>query len=298
MTKTYVLLPNMDADAPVYQQLPNGSREKIKKIPWHRPTLRQTFQDKDGVGMTIRYKSASKFIDQAKQIAEEKLDANEPFTKTERRDCEFRFGILTTSKLKAQEYLEAHPEFEGFLGTCDDVPMRRYRLLDETVDVKNLNEETRKRLKAGNKIFTLELQAAQELLIRLNGSFFETPSPKNYTGTEEEKNESAKQECQNMLMAFMDDTNDAGLDAILKDEINIDEKTTVLIGSCINAGILSFNEVEGQVSKKQGDKWVSVKEISSEYEPEQRKIYFAEFLTSADGKLLANDLAKELKTKK
>lgn len=289
----------MDADAPVFQQLPNGTREKIKKIPWHRPTLRQTFQDENGVGITIRYKSASKFIDQSKQIAEEKLDANEPFTKTERRDCEFRFGQLVTNKLKAQEYLEAHPEFEGFKGTCDDVPMPRYRLLDETKDVKNLNEETRKRLRAGNKIFSLELQQAQELLIRLNGSFFKTPQPADYTGATEEANiESAKEECQNMLMAFMDDTNDKGLDAILKEEINIDEKTTILIGNAINAGILSFDETENQVSKKQGDKWVSVKEISSEYQPEQRKLYFAEFLSSTDGKLLANDLAKELKTKK
>ncbi len=73
-TKTYILLPSMDADAPVYQTLPDGSRSQVKKIRSHRPTMRQTFQDKEGLNKTIRYKSNSNFIYQDEQLEKENTE--------------------------------------------------------------------------------------------------------------------------------------------------------------------------------------------------------------------------------
>lgn len=277
--KTYVLLENMDADAPVYRQMADGKREQIKKIPFHRPTLRQEFQDKDGNGHVIRYKQASKFIDQAEQMEKEKLDANLPFTTVERRDCEFRHGILVTPKLRAQEYLEAHPEFQGFEGYCDTVREPKYRLLNEAVDAKLKNTETKKRIQAASKVFDLGLKQAQEMLTRLNGSFFETPN--------------TIEECQNMLITFIDDSEEAGLDAVLKVKNNDDEEATILIGSLLRKEKLSFNVKEGQVSKKDvNGKWIDVKEIVADT-LEERKRLFIQYILSDNGNSLLNDLVDE-----
>lgn len=281
-TKTYVLLESMDADAPVYQQTADGQRVQVKKIPFHRPTLRQEFQDEDGIGKVIRYKSASKFIDQNRQVEEEKLDANVPFTTTERNDLRFRFGILVTTKVRAQEFLEAHPECFGFKGTCDTVKEPVYKLLDEGAESKIKNSETKKRIKAASKVFDLELKEAQEMLIRLNGSFFETPKD--------------LEECQNMLISFIDDAEDAGLDAVLKEktEFNADESTTVLIGKLIKSKIISFDLMPDNIAKFSNDKWVAIKEISSDLPQDERKRIFADFLNSNAGESLLDNLVQSL----
>jgi len=283
-TKTYVLLDSMDATAPVYQQIGDNQRVQIKKIPFHHPTRRQAFYTKEGKSRVIRYKAHSAYIDQDKQIKEETILANEPFTPQEKKDLEFRFGVLTTNKLRAQEYLEAHPEFEGFEGNCDDVRAPKYKLLDEAAEAKVKNVEMRKRVRAASKILDLELDAAQQMIIRLNGSFVTTPSE--------------LEECQNMLMAFVDDAEERGLDAVLQEdsEINVDDKTTILIGQLFNAGLLSFDAVEGNISKKDKDgKWITVRDMSSEYGIEERKRLFSDFLNTEDGKALKNDLEKDLK---
>ena len=283
-TKTYVLLENMNADAPVYMQLGNGQREKITKIPFHRPTLRQQYYDENGNSKVIRYKSYSKFIDQWKQIDEEKILANEPFSQPEYNDLKFRHGVLVTNKIKAQEYLEAHPEFTGFKGACDDIKQPRYKLLDEVADAKNRNSDIRLRAKALNKVLSLDLTQLQAMLIRLNGSFFATPNE--------------KEECENLLVEFIDDAEESGLNSILKDEENttVDEKTTVLIGQLINSGKLSFDAVEGNVSKKDKDgKWVEVRSFSTEYSLDERKRLFSNFLNTPDGKPLKNDLENDLR---
>lgn len=281
-TKTYVLLDFMDANAPVFQQVSDGQRVQIKKIPFHSPTLRQSFQDEKGIGKTIRFKEVCKSFDQTVQIKEENIPANEPFTNTERKSLQFRFGILVTKNTQIQKYLEEHPEFEEFKGFCSDGTPHRYKLLDKESDVKNSNDDFRKRTRVAVKIMGLEdLQAAKDLLIKLNGSFFETPN--------------SIEECQNLLIEFMDDTNDAGLDAMLEEEVKVDDKVTILIGNCINAGILSFDAEEGQVSQKIADKWTPVKAISKDKTPDERMEAFAEFLTTIEGKVLADALAKELK---
>lgn len=279
-TKTYVLLESMDADAPVYRQTAEGGRIQVKKIPFHRPTLRQEFQDENGVSRVIRYKSASKYIDQDKQMTEEKIDANAPFTTSERRDCEFRFGVLTTNKLRAQDYLEAHPEFQGFKGTCDSVREPKYKLLDEVGDAKIENAKTRKRVKAANKIYDLDLAGAKEMIIKLNGFSIDTPDDLDL--------------CQQMLIKFIDDHEEEGLDAVLSEETTNDEKNTVLIGLLVEKELLNFDLGKGKVSKKDAaGKWVAVKDISADTMDEQKRL-FSQYLLTKKGAALLEDLNKAL----
>lgn len=282
-TKTYVLLENMDANAPVYQQLPGGKRVQIKKIPVHRPTLRQTFM-KDNKAVTIRYKAHSNNILQEVQIKEEKIEANEPFTTREFRDPEFRYGICVVpgQKKNLQDYLEAHPEFEGFTGLCDDVREPRYKLLDEVMEGKLKNADTMKRIKAANKVADMtNLGSLQSMIIRLNGSFVKTPD--------------SVEDCQNLLWDFIDDHEGKALDDVLKDEENIDEKTSILIGKLMNADKLSFDAVQGKISKRgKGGEWITVREMSAEYPLTERMRLFSDFLNTADGKPLKNDLENDL----
>lgn len=287
--KTYVLLDSMDSQAPIYQTTADGKRVQIKKMPYWRPYLRVTYQNEDGKSKTIRYKSSAtdsdgnSVLDQREQIDKLKIDANDPFTKTERRDLEFRNGILVTNKLISQDYLEMYPAIDGFKGFCDEVNQPVYKLLDEALENKIKNKDMRKRIKAANKIIDMELEEATALLIRLNGSFFETPKELD--------------ECQNFLMQFIDDAEEAGLDAVLQNEINIDDQTTILIGKLINQGTLSFDAVEGKISKKdKSGKWITIRDMSSEYTVEERKRLFSDFLNSPSGKPLKDDLESDFST--
>ena len=271
----------MDADAPVFQQTPQG-RQKVTKIPFHRPTLRQQFY-KDGKSVVIRYKSHAQSIFQNEQIDVEKIPANEPFSATEYNDLKFRHAILVTNKEMAQKYLEAHPEFEGFDGECDDVRVPKFKLIDKIADAKIKNSDIRLRAQALNKVLSMELEGLQAMLIRLNGSFFLTPDN--------------KEDCENLLVEFIDDAEEAGLNSILKEdtEISIDDKTTILIGKLINTGHLSFDAVQDKVAKKdKTGKWVSLIDMSSDYEIAEKKRLFAEFLNTKDGELLKSDLENDL----
>lgn len=301
--KTYVLLSTLDADAPVYQKTADGGRVKLTKIPLWRPYLRVAFQDEKGIGRVHRYKANAVLtevkdgkeidrviLDQREQIDKLKLDANEPFTAGEYRHLEFKHGVCFTNKLVAQAYLEAYPGFEGFKGTCDDIKEPQFKLLDEAAEAKVKNSDTRKRIKAASKVAELNLEQAREMIIRLNGSFVETPNTGDAVADLEE--------CQNMLWSFVDDAEDPGLDAVLMEEkdINIDDKTTVLIGSLLNADLLSFDATEGIISKKDKDgKWITVREMSDEYSLDERKRLFSDFLNTEDGKALKKDLEKDLK---
>lgn len=287
--KTYVLLDSLNSDAPIYQTLPEGKRIKITKMPFWSPFLRITYQDKNGIGKTIRYKSGAtdangnSVLDQREQIDKLKIDANEHFTTAERADTRFRNGVRVTGKKITQDYLEAYPAFDGFEGFCDEIPRPLYKLLDKEAESKVKNSDIRLRVKAANKVIELDLDSAQAMLIRLNGSFFETPND--------------LEECQNMLMEFIDDAEEGGLKAVLAEdsEINIDDKTTVLIGKLINANLLSFDKVDGKISKKGKDgKWIVIRDMSSEYSMDERKRLLSDFLNTTDGKPLKNDLENDL----
>lgn len=285
--KTYVLLESLDSDAPIFQTTADGQRVQIKKMPVHRPTLRQTFQDSEGVTHTIRYKANSNHIDQKQQMELEKIEANVPFTTREYRDPEFKFGSLTTNKKILQDYLEAHPEFNEFNGTCDDIPTPRYKVYDIAAEAKLSNTEMRSRIKAGAKVLELDLEGAQAMLLRLNGSFFDVP-----------KGEGALDVCQRMLIEFIDDAEMPGIEAVLKTDtdMSVDEQTTVLLGKLINQGAVSFDAVKGNISKKdKNNKWLSIREMADTYSIEERMRLFSDFLNSPDGKTLKNDLEKSLK---
>lgn len=283
-TKTYELLPNMDASAPVYQVASDGKREQIKKIPFHRPTLRQTFQDENGRSKTIRYKATSATILQSKQIEDEKIPANDPFSTQEYNDLMFRWGVLETDNVTAQEYLEAHPEFLGFKGKCPDVKQPRYKLIDRAADAEEKNEDIWKRVDAMTKIRKMNLEELQSLMIRVNGFAFKTPDN--------------LKDCQNAMVDFIDDAGDKELDAVLKEDENVtvDEKMSILIGKLINADTLSFDAVAGKISKKDKDgNWITIREMSSEYSMEERMRLFSDFLNTEDGKPLRTDLENDLK---
>ena len=101
-----------------------------------------------------------------------------------------------------------------------------------------------------------------------------------------------------MLIEFVDAAEDKGLDAVLKEdnETTVDEKTTVLIGKLLNAGILSFDKSEGKISKlDKSGKWIEVRDMSSAYSLDERKRLFSDFLNTSDGKALKDDLENDLK---
>lgn len=283
MIKTYVLLDSLDLDVPIFQQV-NGGRVQLKKLVNWQPTLRQTFQDKDGISKTIRYKENSNYLFQDEQIEKEKLLANISWTTRERNDRIFRNGTLTTNKPNLQNYLENHPAYDKFEGFCDDYPVPAYKLLDEAAETKIKNSEMRLRIKAAQKVLDLDLEGKQALLIRLNGSFFEVPGD--------------PLDCENILMEAVDEADEKGLEEILRNETNLDEDVSVLIGKLLSANVLSFDAIPNQVAKQTNGKWIELKQVSSEYTPEERKRYFSEFLTSDAGKLLLADLKKELQPKK
>ena len=288
-TKIYVLTEATESSANVYVQPNPNERIRLKKRPLDHAYGQITFTDRDGKQKTIRYKQSCNEIDFHKQIKEFMIPANEKFAQAERDDLRFVDGVLATDKEVLQNYLETSPEFEEFwkkdkngkVGSCSHVRVPKYRLMDKAKDMDDEDAAFRKRLKAANKIAEIkDLKTAQELMIRLNGSFFKTPV--------------TLKACTSDLIRFLDSADDAMLDALLKDELNLDEEVTVLIGKAINLGILSFDKVPNQVVKIKGENVVKLKEISSEYLPEERKRYFSEFLTSADGKLLVEDLKKEI----
>lgn len=288
-TKSYVLLESMDADAPIYQTLPGDKRVQIRKIPMHRPYLQVTFMDRNGKNRTLRYKASTDKIYQDEQIKDGIL-ANEQFTQSERDSLYFRHGHLTTRSPVIQKFLEAHPENElfwipdekGRIGYCNEVKKPTFKLLDKKSEIKINNNEMRKRTRAATKIWDLNLEQAQEMLIRLNGSFFETPND--------------LEECQGMLIQWLDDTNEAGVDEILKDDLNVDESTTILIGKLINQGTLSFDHTAGKISKKdKAGNWIAVRDLNADYSMEEKKRIFADWLNTDEGKALKTDLEKDVK---
>lgn len=282
--KTYVLTDRLNVSAPIYQRVNGDQRIPIVKRSGYAPFLQITCQDKDGVSHTLRYKETSDTIFLDEQIEKKKIPANAKYTSTERNDRQFKNGTLTVSKANLQRYLEAYPGFEGSPYITDEITAPEYMLYDKTNLSRIQNAEIRKRVKAASKVLELNLEEAQALLIKINGSFFETPED--------------LEECQNMLTDFVDATDDKGLDSILQDteKETVDEKTTVLIGKLMNAGLLSFDAVSGEISKKdKNGNWIKVREMSAEYSLSERKRLFSDFLNSNDGKLLKDDLENDLK---
>lgn len=278
--KTYVLLDHTRPTAPIYLRVNSQQRMRLDTRPIDHAYLKYTFLDPvDQKNKTFRLKLSCNELDQAVQIKEHNIPANEKFTNSERNAVRFKNGVLTTSNPTVQRFLEASPQFDGFKGERpEDIRMPLYTVHDKYAEITSDNLMFKKRLRAANKIDALEsVSAAQSLLIRLNGSSFKTPD--------------TLEECQNLLANFLDDADEPMLDGLLKEELNEDEKVVIIIGKAINKGIISFNEVVDHVVRKTTDgRTLKVKEISSEYDLDTRKRYFMEFLTSPKGELLLNEI--------
>lgn len=280
--KTYVLVESMNNTVPIFQRVNKDQRVPIVKRATYSPYLQLIMQDKEGISRHVRYKEGCATFDFDEQVEKYKIPANAKYTQAEYKDREFVDGVLTTKKVTLQKWLEMIPSFEGSENTADDIRVS-YMLYDKSNENRIQNEATKKRVKAMSKVLDLDLEAAHALIIRLNGSFFVPPDDLD--------------ECQNMLVDFVDAAEDKGLDAVLATdaELTVDEKTTILIGSAINAGILSFDKVEGKISKKdKGGKFTPVRDMSAEYTLDERKRLFSDFLNTDDGKALKADIEKDL----
>lgn len=282
--KTYVLLDELNSNAPVFQVVGDNQRVQLKTPPVYPLYLQVTFTGEDGKNRTMRYKGNSNTIWLDEQIKDGIL-ANEKYTSGEREARKFKNGIAMVTNETLQKFYDNHPGNVKFKGTCEAYPRPVFRELDPTVEAKATNTEFKKRLKAANKIDSLDLSGAQALLIRIFGSFHPVPP--------------TLEDCQNQLADYLDDAGEQGIAAILKDEedTTVDEKTDVLIGKLINAGKLSFSQTEGEISKLGNDgQWIKVRDMSTEYPMKEKIRLFGNWLNTNDGKALKNDLEEDLKS--
>lgn len=284
--KTYVLLDALDNNAPIYQQVSGGKRVQIKKRPVYPLYNQITFQDENSENKTIRYMNRANSIYQDQQIKSGLL-ANERYAPNDRTDTTFRNGILVTNKKLLIEYMDTYPGNINFKGNCDAIHSPIYRELDVVGDTRNDLAEMRKRSKAVNKIFDMENDgdALDSMLIRMNGGiFFKTPD------SNEEKVAFA--------MNFIDDSEEEGLDLVLKEDkdLTIDETTSVLVGKLLQAGIVTIDVVEGTVSKLGKDnKAIELRKMGNGVPFETLQAMFIEHLNTEDGKTMRSDLEKALK---
>ena len=289
--RTFVLLPTMDVNAPVFTRINKDQRVRVDKLPEWVPYLKVTYQ-KDGKNTTIRYKETATSIFQNVQIKDEGIPANEPFTTNERRAMVFRNGVLLTNNKMIHDYLDHYPGNENFDCNCPDIPSKIFKEHNKADELKTSNEDFKLRTKAAMKIVGLNLKQAQEMLIRLNGSFFEVPST---AGGQSEAD--ALIECQELLVTFLDAAEKEGLDAILLDEAKetTDDTTKILVGKLVNANIISFEESADQISKKSNGQWVKLMDMPGQIEVSEKERLLIDFLNSKEGKVHLKDLQNEVK---
>lgn len=284
------LLPHTEATANVYVQASQNQKVRLSKRPIDHAYGQITFMDRDGKNKTIRLKLNTDEIFLQNQIKPDiGIPANEKYTQAEADARMFRDGVLLTTNPTVVKYLMTSPQFDQFwipdengrVGNCPDIQKPLYKLYDKTVEIKSNHAMFQLRLKAANRVNDLKtVEEAHELLFRLNGSSFKAPD--------------TIEECVDLLVGFIDDADEVMLNALLKEKLNVDEKVTVLLGKAINYGIISFDKVEDQITMTVGTNTRNVKEISSSYDFNERKRYFSEFLTVPDGKLLLDDIQKEV----
>jgi hypothetical protein len=84
------------------------------------------------------------------------------------------------------------------------------------------------------------------------------------------------------------------MDALMSDTIKKDDEVTILITRARIAGIISFDSIPNQIAKKKGNDWTPIKQISSEFSPDERQRYFAEYLETTECQLFMDDLKKDV----
>lgn len=285
--KTYVLLPHTESAANVFIQVNKQQRVRMKTRIVDHAFLKMTFQDYEGRSITHRLKFGCNELDQAKQMKEFGIEANRPFSQIERDSVRFYHGSLSTTNQLVQKYLESIPLYDKFWDKddqgrqryCDEVSQPLYKCYDENEEIVTDNKMFKKRLDAANKIAKLNLGQAHELLRRLYGGFTKLPL--------------TIEAAQNELVDYMDGCEEKELDDFMREERTAAEELEIVVGRAIDAGIVSFDNVQDQVTVTKNKKPMSVFEVSSTLPQDERKRLFIQFLLSDDGKALRNDLAKK-----
>lgn len=298
--KTYVLLDHTKSSAHIYRQVNPHQRQRLDKRQVDHAFLQIAFQDRTGKRKVIRLRLSQ--TDEIDMQEQKKLgiDANVKHTWNDKRAVEFKWSVLTTGNLTVQKFLETSPQFEdnwipdaeGRTYVCEEIDQPLYKLLDETKDILGRSKEFKQRVQAANRISDLSLREAQELIIKLFGSFAVPPKVSG-----EKTEEVALAECQNALVDYIDDLDAAGLTEFLTDrEDTVDEKVTVLIGKAIQAKILAFDDVPNEVTMYKGGAKIKIFMVPDEYGVEERLRQFADFLVTEKGKTYFDELSKLLAT--
>jgi hypothetical protein len=292
--KTYVLLAHTKPTANVYVQINQTQRQQINARRNERPFLQIAYTDSEGIGRVIRLKMQAKSLFLDDQI-EAKILANEKFTAAEYEALNFKHGMLTVASPLVQKFLEVHPQNEKFWelvtnpdgtkslkgGFCDEVKQPLFKEYDPQVEIVNNSKSFRKNLAAANFIAGLDLEQSQKLLIRLNGVHFTPPA--------------TLEACEQLLVSWMDNTDEAGLDNLMRKDLSVDEQIRQTVSEAITKGILSLEKEPGKVLKIKGKNVIPLKEIPEGLSPFDAQVYFTDFLNTAEGQVIYLDLKKEVK---
>lgn len=288
-TKTYVLSEHTKPTANVYVQVNANQKVRVGARRLDRPALQIGFTDKEGKNKVIRLKLSSNKIYQDEQIKDGIL-ANEKFTQKEYEAPTFRHGLLTTKNETVQAFLDIHPENEKFWeldengepkgGYCDEIKQPLFKEYDRTVEIKSTNNLFKKRLAAANRIGSLTLEEGKKLMIRLNGSHLTPPNDLD--------------EIQNFLVDWLDETDEDGMDQLIRKDVNADEEATIVVSQAIENKIISFDKIPGKVVKLKGANTVDLKEIPEGFAGHDAQRYFIEFLISDAGKIIYQDLKADV----
>lgn len=277
-SKTYVLLDSMDTTAPIYMTF-GDKRVRTTKLPRWKPFLQTSYTDEEGKGHTIRFKWGCPSVDLHEQITKYKLDANEKFTTKERQAVIFDDGVLVTNDESVIRYLDAYPAKEGFKGHCDDVTFPAFKEFSEEADAMTENEQARVMIAASTKVVKMNIDQTHDKLVQIFGTHYK-PSTDVIAN-------------QNTLLTYIQEADGIkGAEEVLREEVKHDEEVSILLNRLMAMGLLSFDAIEGQVSKKKNNKWIPIKAISAD-NLGQKTDLFIEYLTSETGKALLDDLNKD-----
>ena len=275
--KTYVLLDHMAPTAPIYLRVSEEKRVRIDKLPTFSPNLQYTFADKDGINKTVRLMLSSNTVYQEEQI-KQGIPANEKFTTSERRAARFTNGVLMTNNKIVQEFLAVIPDNENFEGQSQTVLAPKFKEFKAQENINSVNKSFQNTVKAANKIVSLSLAGAQEMLYKIYGTHYAAPTD--------------LAEAQNALVTYMDSSDEA-VDEINKMEYTLDEEITIMLAKLVSAQVISFESIPGSVSRFKNKGWIGVKNIGGDLPHEERVRIFSEYLTTPAGLSLLADLRKD-----
>lgn len=280
--KKYVLLESQLPTAPISILTDKKTRVRLKGMPNAAPYLKVGVVTESGDNKIMRLKLTSKYIYQDEQMKEESIPANEKFTNAEREAVKFRNGELITTNKQVMKFLDNHPQNKNFKGQSIEQLAPMFEERNEQEVAKNELSEHRLRLKAANRIDKMSFEEATEMLILINGSFYKAPD--------------SVEDAQLDLIDLMETKGQEVIDLILREEKTPDEGVNILIGKLVNLGQVSFDAVPNKVVLKDGDKWIPLKDVPTEYSLEDSQRVLVAYLTSEEGKPLLEDLELRLST--